>query len=194
MTISIHLTRGYEALIDDCDADLAEFKWAARPSAYKGKQYPTYAIRNLGKGRTTSMHRVIMERILKAPLNTRTKVDHIDGNGTNNQRSNLRIATDSQSGQNRGMHQNNSAQLKGVYVNPNSTARPWKTAININKKLQYLGAFSDPLEAHRVYVIAALTHFGEFANFGHTSPFQGFTLKDFETPVIQLALPLKEAA
>lgn len=82
------------ALIDDEDFEaINEFKW------YANKHRNTYyALRHLpinSSKKLCYMHRVIM----KSP--TRKQIDHIDGNGLNNQKSNLRICTGSQNQQNR---------------------------------------------------------------------------------------------
>lgn len=175
MTVSINLTKGYSTTIDDTDADLAGLKW--RVGIYKTSN-TQYAIRSIPETKKTMfLHRVILERITGCPLLDGETVDHIDGNGLNNLRSNLRIATTSQNMKNRSEYSNSPTGLKGVFKNPDSKNRIWKTAIRVNGKSVYLGTFYSVIEAHRVFCINALIHYGEFANFGNRSPFRGWTLE-----------------
>jgi len=94
----IPLTQGKLALVDDADYKwLNQWKWKVINC-----NYTCYAARTiyLGGGRknqksgTIQMHRLI----LNAPINM--EGDHKDGNGLNNQRSNLRLATSGQNSQN----------------------------------------------------------------------------------------------
>jgi hypothetical protein len=69
MMIEIQLTKGYVAIVDDEDADLAEFKWTALTT----EQGKVYAIRTVGTSGKPNrkhflLHRVILERIEKREL------------------------------------------------------------------------------------------------------------------------------
>jgi len=89
------------------------------------------------------MHRLIMN----APKNM--EVDHIDGNGLNNQRSNLRIVTRRQNMQN--LHKSKSSIYPGVSWNQHDKA--WRVAIRIKnvKGRKYIGNFKTELEAYNAY-------------------------------------------
>jgi len=87
-------------------------------------------------------------------------VDHKDRDSLNNQRSNLRPATDVQNAQNRGIRKH-STPYKGVHFR--KSYRKYIAYIQINKKFKYLGVFTDAKEAARTYDREALLHFGEFA-------------------------------
>ena len=86
----IELTRSKHAIIDVSDADLAGRSWHAVPGHHPIGNYTFYAARRKGNKRVT-LHRVILERILGRHLREAEECDHIDGNGLNNRRYNLRL-------------------------------------------------------------------------------------------------------
>ena len=86
----IELTRGKYAIIDVNDADLAGRSWHAVPGHRSVGNYTFYAARRRGT-RHITLHRVILERILGRMLRVSEECDHIDGNGLNNRRCNLRL-------------------------------------------------------------------------------------------------------
>lgn len=152
MTIRVPLTQGKFALIDKNDEKfVTAYRWcySTRTAGPTG-----YALSKLAP--QTSMHRFIMN----APKGV--VVDHIDGDGLNNRKVNLRFATRSQNGQNRAKKDNKrSSKYKGV-----SWAKPierWVAVIRANGKLNYLGSFIDEDAAAVAYNHAALEHFGQFA-------------------------------
>ena len=102
------------------------------------------------------MHRVIMGLGPDGP-----KVDHKDGNGLNNQRENLRLASTIQNGQNRRPDKRGSSKYKGVCWK--SRRSHWEASIQHNGKRIHLGCFQNELEAARAYDKTALEFFGEFA-------------------------------
>lgn len=179
MVIEIPLTKGYTAIVDDADKDLASFKWTVQEDGY--------AIRNKDRRNGRLMHRIILERVIGRPLVKGEICDHADGNKANNTRSNLRVATRRQNSINKGNRRYAKNPYKGV---SRSSKYRWKVVI----EKQQLGIFSDALEAHRVYCIAALKIYGQWANFGNDSPFIGWSLADLERGWRQLPLPLPEAA
>lgn len=176
MTVQIQLTRGYVATVDDEDSDLAEFCWSAYTQKSRHKIYAMRAYQ--GEIRQSYMHRTILERILDRPLLTTELCDHQDGYGLNNTRSNLRIATVAQNLMNQKRRCNNQTGFKGVWLKKNSSK--YRAGFRSNGKRIDLGVFLTPLEAHRAWCIAVLTHNKEFSNFGEGSPFTGWTLADFK--------------
>lgn len=91
------------------------------------------------------------------------QVDHIDGNGLNNQRSNLRIATHLQNQRNRQhMNKNNSSGYRGVTWCKG--AGRWMAQLSLNYKHVHLGLFDSPIDAAIAYDHAVIEHFGEFAS------------------------------
>jgi hypothetical protein len=93
------------------------------------------------------------------------EVDHIDLDGTNNRWSNLREATTSQNGANRGKHRDNKSGFKGVYADGNK----WLACIMVNYRAIRLGLFSTKEEAALAYNEAAKKHHSEFARLNDVS-------------------------
>lgn len=164
--IEIPLSRGYIAFVDEIDKDLSELDWYATSDKGRGK----YAIRNSGydangKRETIQMHKVIMARMLGRDLLSNERVDHIDGNGFNNCRSNLRIADQRQNCQNRKIRKDNQTGYKGVCFHKTLKSKPYQAIIQVDNKRISLGYFKTAIEAHKAYCDAATKHFGEFARF-----------------------------
>lgn len=158
--ITIPLTQGYEAIVDERDADLANHKWYVLTNKHSN----VYAARETfpnGKRTTLLMHRVIMERSLGASLEKAIEVDHENNNGLDNRRDNLRTATRAQNSHNSKKPRHNTSGYKGVSLyKPNNK---WRAYINLNRKRIYLGYFDTPLEAYKAYCKAAEQYHGEFA-------------------------------
>jgi hypothetical protein len=153
----IKLTQNQYTLVDDADFDtLNQFKWYADK---QGKNF--YAKRNSktinGKQMIILMHRFIM----KTPKGMHT--DHIDGNGLNNQRSNLRICTRSENLRNQGKQSDNSSGFKGVSFFKRN--KKWVAQIMVNGKYIYLGYFTDKEKASNAYITACKKYHKEFANY-----------------------------
>lgn len=153
MSRTIELTRGYQAVVDDEDYDrlVALGKWQVNVT---GRH--VYAIHSLNRGRLY-MHRVLIAGV---PL-----VDHINGDGLDNRRSNLRQATPLQNSRNM-LPQSalTSSRFKGVARQPRSSIHPWRAYIRINGRYSWLGVFPTQEDAARAYDAAACKHFGEFAH------------------------------
>ena len=107
----INLTQGKVALVSDEDYDyLSQFKWHC--SKCRNNYYAARTVNMNGKsGHQILMHKEIM------PCDKSMVVDHIDHNGLNNQRENLRICTYSQNACNYLKKKNNKCGYKGIYFN-----------------------------------------------------------------------------
>jgi hypothetical protein len=151
----IALSKGLHVLIDDRDLDyLSQWKWTA---AQSNKTYYAYRKTSRATGqRNVYMHRVVAERM---GLHSR-RVDHWDGNGLNNCRSNLRSASQSQNAMNREQPRSNSSGLKGVSRTPNGR---WRARITVDWREKHLGTFDAPSDAAHAYDQAAMKCHGEFA-------------------------------
>jgi hypothetical protein len=151
----ITLTKGYEAVIDAADISLVfGCNWGALV-----KPTTVYAVRSetktKGRRRKIYMHRIIMN----APKDM--QVDHIDGQGINNTRANLRLATNAQNGHNSRVKRNSKSGLKGAWLDKQSGK--FRSSILINGQRIRLGSFGTPEEAHAAYCAAAKETQGAFA-------------------------------
>jgi len=107
--------------------------------------------------------------ILKPPDNM--QCDHINGNGLDNRRCNLRICSHSENQHNGSPYVGCSSRFKGVHWRKDR--RKWQTSIRNAGKPIYLGYFTDEAEGARAYDRAARELFGEFARVNF--PLQGAT-------------------
>jgi hypothetical protein len=141
---TIKLTNGGEALVDDEDYALLSF--------HSWREHKGY----VETGRTpnvTYMHRMI--------LGSNERVDHIDGNKFNNQRSNLRVASRGVNRQNSKLNSNNTSGYRGVvWFHPRGT---WQVKLRVNGKTISGGYFHDARVAAMKYNQLAIQHYGEHA-------------------------------
>lgn len=152
----IVLSRGLVASVDDADFDfLSQWKWTALVGCRTFYAHRRERL-ECGKAALVLMHRLL----LGTPAGFVT--DHIDGDGLNNIRSNLRVATQRQNMMNRRPQRGGSCSIKGVWRDETAPRKPWRAAIRIDGRLKYLGRYSDPEEAGRAYALAAAEHFGTF--------------------------------
>ena len=142
--LTISLTRGLVALVDDEDYDdLRRHKWRADlSSSFRTPHF--YAIRWLpDRSRRVYMHRVVA----RTPDGMMT--DHINGNTLDNQRAPCRIG------------------FKGIVdlrpTEGTQAPRPWRAMIKVGGRHISIGRFLTAEEAAIAYDAVALAHFGEFA-------------------------------
>lgn len=147
MTREIPLTQARIALVDDDDFErlMAVGKWQLATCG--GRHYAQHG----GNGWCVRMHVLLMGGI--------GMVDHINGDGLDNRRSNLRLATSSQNGANIPAPSHNTSGYKGVSLYKR-TGR-WRAYAGANAR--HLGYFATAEEAARAYDAAATETWGNFA-------------------------------
>lgn len=144
-------------LVDDIDADLLDVKWYTKTHS----DNLVYLIRSIytPKQINLRMHRVVMARILGRDLDKSELIDHRNGNGLDNTRANLRIATYSQNAANSALTQGHKTGFKGV----SQDGDKFTTHIKFDGQVRYFGSFDTPEEAHEKYFEIAQRLYGEFA-------------------------------
>jgi hypothetical protein len=153
----IRLTKGLSALVDAADFDwLSQWNWCANQGRYAVRQSHRED-RADGKRGFIHMHR----EILAPPVGM--YVDHVNGDGLDNRRANLRVCTRQQNAQN-GRGDLRADKLRGAFAIKDR----WQAIIIANGHRHYLGTFRTQEEAARVYDAAARQLHGDFAvlNFG----------------------------
>lgn len=141
-----------KALIDLDDVDkVKNIKW--HRSDLQRSTY--YCISNNSEWRR--IHRLIMGVTDKDIV-----VDHINHNGLDNRKSNLRICTSGQNTCNCLTSKNNKSGHKGVYWS--KERKKWCAQISINNKTKGLGRYDTIEEAIEAREKAAKEYYGEFAN------------------------------
>src|SRR3990167_5242115 len=144
----IKITQNKFALVDDEDYGmLSKFKWHYS----NGYAIHHHYIKTV-KGRPITKKVLMHSLIMNTPKGMDT--DHIDGNRLDNRRSNLRICTRRENGQNRKEHRN--GKLLGVNTIKRKSLKKIYTyheaGIQMNGKRVYLGIFATPELAHQAYI------------------------------------------
>ena len=148
----IQLTQGKIALVDDEDFErVSSLKWRATCN-----KHVWYAITTLPDRKVAYMHRFI--------LGITPRIDHVDSDGLNNRRSNLRPATTRQNAQNKrkGVYKRGAfSQYKGVHYRKDRGT--WVAMIYHEGKHIYIGCSRDEKQSALMYDKKAKELFGEFA-------------------------------
>ena len=150
------------ALVDDADYErLNQYKWYVKKC-----DSTMYARRNSkspsGENKQTYMHHDVIG------YDGNGERDHINHNGLDNRRSNLRVCTRSQNAQNRKLYGRNTSGYKGV-----SWDRPmkrWRASIKLNGNTRHIGYYFCIVKAAKAYDEKARELFGEFANTNFNQP------------------------
>ena len=156
----VPLTQGYEAVIDAADVPKVNlWNWHAQVKTRSDASGANvYAVRNMtvspNRTVTVCMHRVI------AGTPEDMETDHIDLNGLNNRRVNLRNATRAQNGCNMGISSANTSGAKGVTWN--RRLGKWQAQIGSNGKMYYLGLHATLASASSAYAAKSAELHGTF--------------------------------
>lgn len=160
-TARIPLSRGLHAVVDVADLALVVgWSWQAERSGRT--MYATRRMDSTRRNERIRMHRVILGFGPGAP-----EVDHIDGDGLNNRRSNLREATTAQNNRNQQSRAGSTSAYKGVSWC--SSRDCWQVAIKAEGKARFIGRFHDEMAAALAYDAAAIEAHGEFARLNFPS-------------------------
>jgi hypothetical protein len=140
--------------VDDENYDrLSRYRW----SVLKTK-WGRYAFRRVQQNNIIKyfyMHRELTDA---PPFK---QVDHIDGNGLNNQRKNLRLCTNQENARNSCLRSNSTSGFKGVSWARH--ARAWRASLMVGGKINHIGYFKNKESAARAYDRKAGEIFKEFA-------------------------------
>jgi hypothetical protein len=140
-------------IIDPIDFEMTKkYKWSSSDFQY---------VRRIGKDSSGNKERIFLHRsILGLTKHTKQVVDHINGDGLDNRRCNLRIVTQHQNCMNHQTNKNNKSGVNGIYyLAVNNT---WKVKITINHKVINLGSFKDFGKACKVRKEAEEKYYGEY--------------------------------
>jgi len=146
-TTSITLTQECVCVIDTDDVYLVKpFGWYAKKAPHTH-----YVVATINKS-MVPMHRILLE------VPRGVMIDHINRNGLDNRRSNLRQVTNSANVQNSGIRSDNNSGYKGVHMRPNGS---YQARISYQGRRVVLGHYDDPVLAAKVYDTAARHFFGD---------------------------------
>jgi len=144
-------------IVDDDDFDsVCNFKWR---TIGRGVNNLLYYAQAYVDGKTVRLHRLILN-----PL-PHEIIDHRDGNGLNNQRSNLRLCTQYQNLLNMRSHAKSSSVYKGVSWS--KVLKKWVAFGNLNGKQKGIGSFDSEFDAAMAYDDFVLKNHGEFARLNY---------------------------
>jgi hypothetical protein len=148
--LEIPLSKGFVALVDaDMFDELSSFRWSLRQN--HGNNYA----RAWSAGANILMHRVVM-RAKKGQI-----VDHINRNGLDNRRSNLRFVTSLQNLMN--SRPKSKHGYKGLSLDNRRDAKPWQAIARVNGRPKSLGYYATREEAALAYDRMMIKLYGEYA-------------------------------
>lgn len=139
----IPLTRGQFAVVDSKDFEkINGYNWICHRD--KNTFYAQRALPKdiSGKQKSEKLHHAILGKPPKGLM-----IDHINGNGLDNRRSNLRFVTNRENSMNR--HDITSSRYPGVTWNKRS--RCWVAQAQIKGKHIHIGSFPSEELAHKAY-------------------------------------------
>lgn len=148
----IPLSKGYSTIVDsEMYPILIKRKWHA-------KVKPSGMVYAAGKCGTKNIK---MHRIILGVTDPSIQVDHIDGDGLNNTKANLRICTNSQNQMNKKAGSHSKSGIRGVY--PLNGGNRWRVEIIKENKVVFQKECNNLLDAIRYRNDAVLKYHGEFA-------------------------------
>jgi hypothetical protein len=153
----IPLTRGYFAIVDDEDYDsLIHINWQVLID--KGCPHLKYASAVFPRPGKPRQRRYAMHRYILGITDSRL-VDHINGDGLDNRRANLRIADNSQNTVNSRRKRISSTGYPGVSVE----GKRFRAKMTFRGQFISIGWFDSAAEAHNAFRAAHIGLHGEFS-------------------------------
>lgn len=154
----VQLTRGYEAKIDVQDVALvADKNWCA--SQQGNRNYAYTSKRVVCSDGIVRYRKLALHRFLMTP-EYHLHIDHVNGNGLDCRRYNMRLATPSQNACNQRISSRNTSGFKGVLFH--KPKKRWVAYIAFKCKSYHLGYFDTATDAHEAYVKASSMLHREF--------------------------------
>jgi hypothetical protein len=155
---------GKPLLVDDEDKDLleSETRWFVHKEGTDGSHlyFARHGKTINGKREFIHLHRVILSRVLGRELDKIDQVDHINHDGLDNRRENLRLATHTQNIYNRRKFKVSSSKYKGITLDKRNSK--WMAQIQKDRICHNLGYYDTEEDAARAYDVAAKLMFGSF--------------------------------
>jgi hypothetical protein len=150
-TREIPLTQGEVTLVSAADYEfLSQWKW------YAGRAGRTWYAQREQSKTCLKMHRVILGSAVGI------EVDHINHDGLDNRRENIRIATSQENVHNQRCRVDSTTGFKGVALNK-VRGKPFRAHINAPGRSRHIGLYNTAVDAARAYNLEAIKYFGEFA-------------------------------
>jgi hypothetical protein len=145
--------KGKVTLVDD---DV--YEWASKHKWFTNKDHNVWYVKRGGRQRdgirkpNELLHRTI------TGAKPGEMVDHINGDGLDNRRCNLRVCSNSENQRNRGKPRNNTSGKKGVSWHASN--KKWIAGIRVDGRLVHLGYYDDLEKAGEAYAKAAAAYYG----------------------------------
>lgn len=157
-SVEIPLSGGLVAFVDEADAPLVQSRnWYALT---RGQL--SYALSAQPYSKTVPPRSPLMMHRLIMGAQKGEIVDHADGDGLNNRRSNLRLCSHAENMRNTRIRRvDKSSRFKGVSLDV--TSGRWRVEVEKDGRRVYVGSFKDEEVAARRYDAAARLMFGSFA-------------------------------
>jgi len=143
----IKLPSGDVLLVDTSDAEMiSTYTWWVYTDKTNGCKYAKAHTPQVGhkRGKDISAHRLIMQ------ARPEQMVDHVNGNGLDNRRENLRFSSPRENQSNQARHRQGGL----VGAQWHSRVKKWRCSITVDGCAKHLGYYNTPEEAHHVYELA----------------------------------------
>jgi hypothetical protein len=155
VAIEFPLPGGHAAVVSDADVPrLSQHRWRA-----VRRQHLEYAVALIDG------HQVLMHRFVLDVTDPRVFVDHIDYDGLNNARENLRLVRPKENVRRarKTRSTDRTSEFKGVSLASGRARFSWHARIHVNGRHVLLGTYRTQRKAAAAYNRVARRVFGEFA-------------------------------